>query len=312
MGAAFTVAFLWVALAGDFEFSDFTSTKDLLLIRAAHRSKRVLRLTEAITFIAGAAWFRIKQPVCQGFDTTFTFRFTDQDKGRPRGADGLAFVIQSERRDAVGGFGASGGFMRSDVGARSTGEYPILRRLAIFFDTFQNKWDESGNHIAICANGPAVDLRWPPRCLSYSQDLPVNLKDGNIHTARITYDPPRLSVFLDDLSEPVRGGSVDLSSIVGGDGTAWVGFTASTGAGYENHDVLSWKFSSPPRGQSMSNLSIVDSSIEFAPVPCFAWEDPLHFRTSIRSGERPGSISCLSPRQSGMGRQYSRTGGGIY
>jgi hypothetical protein len=61
---------------------------------------------------------------------------------------------------------------------------------------------------------------------------------------------------------------VDLSSIVGGDGTAWVGFTASTGAGYENHDVLSWKFSSPSRGQSMSNVSIVDSSIEFAPVPC--------------------------------------------
>ena len=87
-----------------------------------------------------------------------------------------------------------------------------------------------------------------PRCLSYSQGLPVNLKYGNPHTARITYRPPLLSVYLDDFSEPVRSGSVDLSAIVGGDGSAWVGFTAATGGGYENHDVLSWKFSAGPRG----------------------------------------------------------------
>jgi len=127
MAAAFTIAFLCIALGGDFQFLDFTSTKDLLLIRSAHRSKRVLRLTDAIDFIAGAAWFRTKQLVCEGFATTFTFRFTDQDKGRARGADGLAFVIQSERRNALGGFGASGGFMLSDVGAPGPGEYPILR-----------------------------------------------------------------------------------------------------------------------------------------------------------------------------------------
>jgi hypothetical protein len=137
MVPAFKVAFLCFALAGDFEFSDFTSTKDLFLVRSAHRSKRVLRLTDAIDFIAGAAWFRTKQPVWEGFDITFTFRYPDPDNGRARGADGLAFVIQSERRNALGGLGASGGFMRSDVGAPGPGEYPILRRLAVFFDTFQ-------------------------------------------------------------------------------------------------------------------------------------------------------------------------------
>jgi len=43
----------------------------------------------------------------------------------------------------------------------------------------------------------------------------------------------------------------------------------------------------------------------------FAWQDPLHFRTSIRSGEGPRSISCLSARQSGMGCRIPETAGAI-
>ncbi len=266
---AFAAAlFCLSAIAGDFEFVDFASTKNLFLVRDAHRSKQVLRLTEASNFLAGAAWFRRKQPVVEGFETTFTFRFTDQDTIDGHGADGLAFVVQNDRHKAIGGSGASAGFMRSDDGAPDMPRHPIVRRLAIFFDTFQNAWDESANQVSICSNGPVVDLRWPPLCLSYSHGLPANLKDGNPHTARITYDPPRLSVYLDDFPEPVQAGSVDLTSIVGGDGTAWVGFTAATGGSYEKHDVLSWKFGAGPRPGATSNVSIVDSNIVFAPVPC--------------------------------------------
>jgi hypothetical protein len=83
--------------------------------------------------------------------------------------------------------------MKARQARRRTGS-----RLAIFFDTFQNAWDDPGNHIAICSNGSVYDLRWPPRCLSYSLELRANLKDGNPHRVRITYVPPRLSVYLDD------------------------------------------------------------------------------------------------------------------
>jgi hypothetical protein len=267
-GLLASLFFCLTAGAGDFEFRDFASTKDLYLIRDARRSKQLLRLTDADMFLAGAAWYRQKQPVCSGFETTFTFRLTDQDRGRGRGADGLAFVVQNEHAKAIGGFGASAGFMRSDQGAAGPLERPILRRLAIFFDTFQNAWDDSGNHMAICSNGPAPDMRWPPRCLADSQKLTVNFKDGNPHTVRIVYDPPHLAVYLDESPEPVRAGALDLSGIVGGDGTAWVGFTAATGGGYENHDVLNWKFSAGPRGGAGSTMSTVDSSISFAPVSC--------------------------------------------
>ena len=68
------------AIAGDFEFTDFASTKSLFLFRDARRSKQVLQLTKASNFLAGAAWFRKKQRVVEGFETTFTFRLTKQDR----------------------------------------------------------------------------------------------------------------------------------------------------------------------------------------------------------------------------------------
>jgi hypothetical protein len=258
-----------VAAAGEFEFTNFASTKDLYTIRDAGRSKTVLRLTPAVKFRSGAAWHRVKQPVVEGFETTFTFRLTEQDDGDNRGADGLAFVVQNESRSAIGGLGASGGFMRSDEGAPGGFERGITRRLAVFFDTFENKWDPNGNYLAVCTNGATAEARWPPRCSAYSQQLPMNLKDGRPHTARITYDPPRLAVYLDGAEAPIRTAAVDLASILGGDGTAWVGFTAATGGGFENHDVLSWKFTSGPRrGAAESNVAITDSAVSYAPFPC--------------------------------------------
>jgi len=258
--------FLGVTVASEFEFVDFAVTKDLVLVRDAYRGNKTLRLTDAGRFQAGAAWFRVKQPVAPGFETTFTFRLTGQG-GLGGGADGLAFVVQNQGPKAIGGYGASAGFMRNDIGAPADSP-GIVSRLAVFFDTFANGWDASDNYIAVCSNGPVADKRWPPRCQSHSQALPVRLKDGRPHVARITYDPPRLSIYLDALAEPVRVAAVDLAGIVGGDGTAWVGFTAATGGSWENHDILNWKFRGGPRPDTASTMSTVDSTISFAPFPC--------------------------------------------
>jgi hypothetical protein len=267
MRAVLAVVLLYAgaAAAGDFEFPEFASTHGLFLVVNAHRTKKVLRLTGAWDFQVGAAWFRVKQPVSGGFDTTFTFQLTDQDRGHG-GADGLAFVVQNDDKKARGGYGASAGFMRSDIGAPGGFERGIVRRLAVFFDTFENRWDASDNSVAICTNGAVANMSWPPRCLAYSERLPVNLKDGRQHVARITYEPPRLSIYLDGLA--MRVGAVDLASIVGGDGSAWVGFTAATGGGHENHDILSWKFQSGPSTSATSTISVVDSTISYKPFAC--------------------------------------------
>lgn len=257
-----------VIAAGEdtFAFEDFASTKGLSLVDDAHRSRKVLRLTDAARNVKGAAWFKVRQSVQSGFETTFRFRLTDQDSSYG-GADGLAFVIQNEGPKAIGGHGAAAGFARSDATAERIFIAGIRRALAVFFDSYANPWDPSGNYLAICGSLPVPDLRWPPRCLTYSQKLPVDTKDGEAHTARITYDPPRLSVYLDEMEIPARAVSVDLASIIGSE-TAWVGFTAATGGGSQNHDLLSWRFAAGPRGEAVSSISMVSSTISFAQGSC--------------------------------------------
>jgi hypothetical protein len=69
------------------------------------------------------------------------------------------------------------------------------------------------------------------------------MSDGNPHTVKIAYTTGTLSVFIDDLEQPVLTIRVDLDTLLKLDrGMAWVGITAGTGGSYENHDILSWSF----------------------------------------------------------------------
>jgi hypothetical protein len=85
-------------------------------------------------------------------------------------------------------------------------------------------------------------MRWPEARLAFTPTLSVRLKDGKVHTARIAFQPPVLSVFLDGSSAPVLKTAVDLSIVMDPQGSTWVGFTASTGWGCQNHDILTWSF----------------------------------------------------------------------
>lgn len=68
-----------------------------------------------------------------------------------------------------------------------------------------------------------------------------------VHQVRIDYAPGKLSLFIDDMSSAVLVRSLDLSTLLSLDaGMAYVGFTAATGGGYENHDILNWDFQSVP------------------------------------------------------------------
>jgi hypothetical protein len=65
---------------------------------------------------------------------------------------------------------------------------------------------------------------------------------------------------MDGATEAVLNAAVDVASIVGNEGTGFVGFTAATGEGYQNHDILSWDF--------RPGAAIVSSSIQFADEGC--------------------------------------------
>jgi hypothetical protein len=239
---------------------------DLRLAGDATIMNDVLRLTPAKPDRAGAAWFGVKQPIASGFETTFQFRLTQQG-GLGHGADGFAFVLQNAGPTALGGRGSAGGFAFSDTQYRKR-ETAIPWSIAVFFDTFKNggkSQDPSDNYVGIFTGGRPGDLRWPAPRLAVVPSLPVYLRDQKPHTVRIRFRPPQLDVYLDDLSTPVLTSLIDLSIVIDPQGTAWVGFTASTGGGYQNHEILNWSFATE---NVSSNMSVVSSQITFQVSGC--------------------------------------------
>jgi hypothetical protein len=263
---AAAIAFLLSTVApAAIRFDSFASTQGLSLVGDATTVDERLRLTHAKGDRAGAAWFEEKQTVASGFETTFEFQLT-HNGGMGRGADGFAFVVQKAGPDALGGRGSAGGFAVTDPNYRKT-EAAIPWSIAVFFDTFRNneEGDPSANYVAFCTYGRPSDAHWPAPRLAYTPHLPIHLKDHNVHTARIIFQPPVLSVFLDGAARPALEAPVDFSVVVDPQGRAWVGFTASTGGGYENHDILTWTFGT---AKVSSNMSVVSSDISFAMSEC--------------------------------------------
>lgn len=175
----------------------------------------------------------------------------------------MAFVLQNQGLRAIAGRGSSGGFALGDGYGRPDSP-GIPHSVAVFFDTFQNLdgGDPSSNYVAICTNGNVGTMKWPPRRLGVGKKLPVRLSDGRPHTARISYQPPWMTVHLD--GHPVLRAAVDLSSVLDEKGFAYVGFTASTGNGWQNHDLFRMNFQ--PRVES--NVTSVDSEVHFQPMNC--------------------------------------------
>ena len=62
----------------------------------------------------------------------------------------------------------------------------------------------------------------------------------------MVYVPGNLQLFLDDLENPLMTVYVNLAKVMDLDnGRAWVGFTAATGADWQNQDLIRWIFDSP-------------------------------------------------------------------
>ena len=164
----------------------------------------------------------------------------------------------------MGGLGSALGF---GVGDSTWPHAGIPWAVAVFFDTYRNKeeGDPSSNYIGIRVNGSPSETRWPPSRLADSPNLSIRLKDGKVHTARIVFRPPVLSVFLDGSVAPVVETKVDLSIATDRQGRAWVGFTAATGGGWQNHDLLSWSFGGTDVSSSMF---MVTSDITFPRSAC--------------------------------------------
>jgi len=224
-------------------FPDFSSTQGLTVNgnpqTVATEDGNVLRLVRATTWQAGSVFSTVR--VNAGtFSTYFSFRFTGCG-GTGAGADGLVFVIQSIAND----LGASGGGM---------GYNSIGKSVGVEFDIYDNSVNGDpiwGDHLPVTRDShTAIDvggvfLPSPPDG-GYASVSP-NMKDGTICHAWIDYDGTAVEVRVSRSdqrpSEPLATRILNVTNEIKA-ATAYIGFTAATGTGYANHDLLAWQFNS--------------------------------------------------------------------
>jgi hypothetical protein len=202
---------------------------------------QVMRLTDNVGNEAGSAFFM--NPFVIGhntdFDSSFVFQITS-DPSNPiaNRSDGLAFIIGGNPT-ALGNAGAGMGYGASPALAHS---------VIVEFDTYQNGYDPSGSHVALTTDAHHTSAL-------YSVNTPLPMDNGDHWSALIHYfgNTDFLSVHLADLDQPgVSAGfgyTLDVANTLGcgaaGCVDAYFGFSAGTGLGYANHDMLSWTLTVP-------------------------------------------------------------------
>jgi hypothetical protein len=225
-------------------YADFADPSDLNLVGHAATTLDRLRLTPAEAGQRGAAWHHDKQVVSVGFETTFQFQMSELGGG---GSAGFALVIQNTSDRALGPGGGHNGF------------HQIPNSIAVEFDTTQDADESSDSHVSIHSRGTERNSSKQEFSLGSFDTSGFKLNDSNVHTAKIAYTPGAMSVFLDNLASPALTIPLDLDGLLSLDlGNAYVGFTAATGGGWQNHDVLNWSFTS--QADTTTTIGIEDAA----------------------------------------------------
>ena len=218
------------------EFVNGFTASGLQLNGGATINGNRLQLTDGGNSEARSAFYT--SPVnIQHFTTDFEFQLSWAT------ADGFTFTIQGNDPTAVGSLGGGLGYGPEPTYHISYTERSIPRSVAIKFDLFNNV-SEGTNTTGMFVNGatptsPSIDLT------SHG----IDLHNGDIYRARLVYDGSVLGLTITDTNDPTKTFStnftVDIPSTVGGP-TAYVGFTAGTGANSAIQEILNWNFSPAP------------------------------------------------------------------
>jgi len=212
---------------GDLYISEFTDPSMFHFVGNAKLSNKRIRLTDATYNQGGGIWLKEKRNVAQDFSIQIGFQITQPGNS---GADGIAFVIQNQKSDAIGIFGGGIGYAG------------IPNSLAIEFDTYPNSEyrDPNDNHIGIQTRGKNANSADHAITLGTSRNIP-QLEDGTVHVMRIDYVNKVMKVYLDEFNTPKITAYVNIDSLLDLDnGKAWLGFTSSTGGAFANHDIVSF------------------------------------------------------------------------
>lgn len=210
----------------------------LTCVGATAASGSDLRLTPAAFNTAGAGFSTTAISLGAGatFSTTFQFRMSQAGGIDP--ADGFTFVV-SKASSGLGGLG--GGLGYQGVG----------NSVAIEFDTYNNGEVGASNHVGIDVNGSLASLApvspyGISGCTGGNYGATGCMSNGKIWSAYVNYDgtTKKLNVSVQEagsaLIQLITNFDIDIATALGTN-DAFVGFTAATGSGWQNHDILSWQ-----------------------------------------------------------------------
>ena len=136
------------------------------------------------------------------------------------------------------GLGSSGGGL---------GYGGVANSVAVEFDTYNNNVANNDNHVSIDTNGNLIDLAAasPYGVIGCGAGISGCMANGDLWSVTIGYNGTDLSVAVQDGTHPVdniiSAYPIDIASYLGTN-NAYVGFTGSTGASYENQDITTWSF----------------------------------------------------------------------
>jgi hypothetical protein len=202
----------------------------------------VMRLTPDSSSMAGSAFFNEGYVLGNYSDFTMQFQFRISGSQPIAGrSDGLAFVVGSSPF-ALGGGGGGQGYEG------------LTNSFIVEFDVYANASEASSSHIAFMQDGDQTKHMGSSATL-----LPMD--NGDKWEATITYlgNSNALTVTVDDLDQAGNNGAtftlggIDLPAILGNCGSAgcepsYFGFTAATGGGFGNQDILGAQLAVPEPG----------------------------------------------------------------
>ncbi len=276
-----------------FEYTDFTDDANIGYAGKARRDNKNIRLTESDVNRVGAAWYKYRMPVRNGFTTEFSFRMSEgvngvQSDSSCPGADGLTFVIQNKDMKAVG---LPGGRIGYD---------PVPNSLAVEYDLFDNDEnqieslnDPNGNHIAVMSKGkePNSSNHGSGGELGFSANIVNFESNSTVYYSKIDYSSQdeELRVYINKnintFSNPaiiVR--HLDLAKLLDLSEGEWAyaGFTSATGSSYQNHDILSWKFCPKPTDSQQTDVEEENSGNS---GDLLLYPNPVEDCLSVNAGE---------------------------
>jgi hypothetical protein len=219
-----------------FVYNNFAKAKLLRFNGSAAKATTsdgpVLDLTPASANQAGSAFTsnHMMLDPNDGFGTFFMFRLSHPGN-TPAG--GITFTIQNASSSSLGGSGSGLGY--SGIG----------NSLSVGFG--------ADNGVSVNING----------ALNASSVNTNTFNDGNVWYAWVDYEgvSQNLEVRLSEIPvrplAPTLAASVNLPSILGGT-KAFVGFTGATGTGWNEQDILAWKFMALPSTRVTGSFALTN------------------------------------------------------